>query len=127
MTGVLCEKSDASGMGRVRKRDQGKAVAGKSTLNRLELTAEDANEKSRYKKIVAHEDQIEDLIGDSGFCREEIMSYREQNDKVDYVLELATLPPAEYYGLPQASANKTITDCASARMADERAGGAASH
>jgi hypothetical protein len=183
MMGVLCEKSDPSGMERVRKRDQGKAIAGKSTLNRLELTPEDANEKSRYKKIVAEGEQIDDLMvdvyiqaqpsapaevvldvdatddilygnqegrffhgyygdycylplyifcgeyllcarlrvasedpasgvhqelerivkklraawpevriivrGDSGFCRDEIMSYCEQNEKVDYVLGLA--------------------------------------
>jgi len=183
MMGVLCEKSDPSGMERARKRDQGKAVAGKSTLNRLELTPEQANEKSRYKKIVAHGDQIDDLMveiciqaqaiapkevvldvdatddliygnqqgrffhgyygdycylplyifwgeyllcarlrvasldpasgvrqelerivrklrgawpqvriivrGDSGFCRDEIMSYCEQNEQVDYVLGLA--------------------------------------
>jgi hypothetical protein len=181
--GVMCEKSDPCGMERVRERDQGKAVAGKSTLNRLELTPENANEKSRYKKIVADGEQIEDLIvnayietessapqqvvldvdatddiiygnqegrffhgyygdycylplyifcgeyllcarlrvasedpasgvrqelerivkklraawpavriivrGDSGFCRDEIMSYCEQNEKVDYVLGLA--------------------------------------
>jgi hypothetical protein len=181
--GLLCEKNDPSGMERARKRDQGKAVAGKSTLNRLELTPENANEKSRYKKIVAHGEQIEDLIvnayietestapqqvvldvdatddiiygnqegrffhgyygdycylplyifcgeyllcarlrvasedpasgvrqelerivkklraawpqvriivrGDSGFCRDEIMSYCEQHEKVDYVLGLA--------------------------------------
>jgi len=183
MMGVLCEKSDPRGMERARKRDQGKGVAGKSTLNRLELTPEQANEKSRYKKIVAHGDQIDDLMvevciqaqpiapqevvldvdatddliygnqegrffhgyygdycylplyifwgeyllcarlrvasedpasgvrqelerivkklraawpevriivrGDSGFCRDEIMSYCEQNEKVDYVLGLA--------------------------------------
>ena len=181
--GVLCDKNDPSGMERGRKRDQGKAVAGKSTLNRLELTPENANEKSRYKKIVAQGEQIEDLIvnayieteisapqqvvldvdatddiiygnqegrffhgyygdycylplyifcgeyllcarlrvasedpasgvrqelerivkklqaawpqvriivrGDSGFCRDEIMSYCEQHEKVDYVLGLA--------------------------------------
>ena len=181
--GVLCEKSDPSGMDRVRKRDQGKAIAGKSTLNRLELTPEDANEKSRYKKIVAHGEQIDELMvevciqaqalapkevvldvdatddliygnqqgrffhgyygdycylplyifwgeyllcarlrvasedpasgvrqelerivkklraawpevriivrGDSGFCRDEIMSYCEHNEKMDYVLGLA--------------------------------------
>jgi hypothetical protein len=183
MMGVLCEKNDPSGMERARKRDQGKAIAGKSTLNRLELTPEDANEKSRYKKIVADGEQIDDLMvdvyiqaqptapaamvldvdatddilygnqqgrffhgyygdycylplyifcgeyllcarlrvasedpasgvrqelerivkklraawpevriivrGDSGFCRDEIMSYCEQNEKVDYVLGLA--------------------------------------
>ena len=181
--GVLCEKSDPSGTERVRRRDQGKAIAGKSTLNRLELTPENANEKSRYKKIVAHGDQIDDLMmevciqaqpiapkevvldvdatddliygnqqgrffhgyygdycylplyifcgeyllcarlrvasedpasgvrqelerivkklreawpevriivrGDSGFCRDEIMSYCEHNEKMDYVLGLA--------------------------------------
>ncbi len=181
--GVLCEKSDPSGRDRVRERDQGKAIAGKSTLNRLELTPEEANEKSRYKKIVAHGEQIDDLMvevciqaepnapkevvldvdatddlmygnqegrffhgyygdycylplyifwgeyllcarlrvasedpasgvrqelerivkklreawpevriivrGDSGFCRDEIMSYCEQNEKMEYVLGLA--------------------------------------
>jgi hypothetical protein len=181
--GVMCERNDPRGMERARQRDQGKAVAGKSTLNRLELTPENANEKSRYKKIVADGEQIEDLIvnayietestapqqvvldvdatddiiygnqegrffhgyygdycylplyifcgeyllcarlrvasedpasgvrqelerivkklraawpevriivrGDSGFCRDEIMSYCEQNQKVDYVLGLA--------------------------------------
>jgi hypothetical protein len=60
--GVLCEKRDASGEGRVRQRDQGKAIAGKSTLNRLELTPEDANENSRYKKIVAEGERIDELM-----------------------------------------------------------------
>jgi Transposase DDE domain group 1 len=181
--GLLCEKPDPSGSERVRKRDQGKAIAGKSTLNRLELTPEDANEKSRYKKIVVEGEKIDDLMvdvyiqshskapdevvldvdatddplygnqqgrffhgyyaeycylplyifsgehllcarlrqanedpasgvrqelerivqklrevwpevriivrGDSGFCRDEIMSYCENNEKLDYVLGLA--------------------------------------
>jgi hypothetical protein len=60
--GVLCEKSDPSGSDRVRERDRGKATAGKSTLNRLELTPEGANENSRYKKIVAHGEQIDDVM-----------------------------------------------------------------
>jgi hypothetical protein len=46
----------------VREQDQGKAIAGKSTLNRLELTPEDANEKSRYKKIVADQGAIDELM-----------------------------------------------------------------
>ena len=62
--GVLCEKVDPCGSERVRKRDQGKAIAGKSTLNRLELTPEGANEKSRYKKIVAEAEKIDDLMVD---------------------------------------------------------------
>ena len=37
----------------------GKALAGKSTLNRLELAA--AEPDSRYKKIVANPERIEDL------------------------------------------------------------------
>jgi hypothetical protein len=36
---------------RRREQDRGKALAGKSTLNRLELTPVGANEASRYKKI----------------------------------------------------------------------------
>jgi hypothetical protein len=181
--GLLCEKSDPSGSNRVRERDRGKAIAGKSTLNRLELTPEGANENSRYKKIVAQGEQIDDVMvdvsmecelqapaevvldvdatddplygkqegrffhgyyreycylplyifwgeyllcarlrvasedpasgvvqelerivkklrqrwpevriivrGDSGFCREEIMRYCEQNEKMDYVFGLA--------------------------------------
>lgn len=181
--GVLCEKSDPSGSNRVHERDRGKAVAGKSTLNRLELTPEGANENSRYKKIVSEPEKIEEVMvevciesqveapaevvldvdatddplygeqegrffhgyyaeycylplyifwgeyllcarlglasqdpasavveelerivnklrqawpgvriivrGDSGFCREEIMRYCEQNERMDYVLGLA--------------------------------------
>ena len=62
--GVLSEKRDPSGKDRVREQDQGKAIAGKSTLNRLELTPEDANEKSRYKKIVADGGKIDELMVD---------------------------------------------------------------
>jgi hypothetical protein len=60
--GLLSEKRDPSGRDRVREQDQGKAIAGKSTLNRLELTPEDANEKSRYKKIVADGGRIDELM-----------------------------------------------------------------
>jgi Transposase DDE domain group 1 len=62
--GVLCEKLDPTGGNRVREQDQGKAIAGKSTLNRLELTAEGANEKSRYKKIAAEVEKIDELMVD---------------------------------------------------------------
>ena len=60
--GVLSEKRDPRGKDRVREPDQDKAIAGKSTLNRLELTPEDANEKSRYKKIVADGGKIDELM-----------------------------------------------------------------
>jgi len=48
---VMVEKEDPTGESRVRERDHGKALAGKSTLNRLELTAAEVQEKERYKKI----------------------------------------------------------------------------
>jgi hypothetical protein len=60
--GVLSEKDEPNGSDRVRKKDQGKPIAGKSTLNRLELTPEQANEKSRYKKIVADRTAIDELM-----------------------------------------------------------------
>jgi len=60
--GVLSEKDEPGGTGRVRKTDQGKPIAGKSTLNRLELTPEQASEKSRYKKIVADGAAIDELM-----------------------------------------------------------------
>src|SRR5262245_12503780 len=53
---VLVGKDDPTGARRRRARDRGKALAGKSTLNRLELTPVRANAGSRYKKIVAHLD-----------------------------------------------------------------------
>jgi hypothetical protein len=55
---VLVGKKDPTGCQRARARDRGKALAGKSTLNRLELTPVRANAASRYKKIVAHLDAI---------------------------------------------------------------------
>ncbi len=49
---TLVGKVDPTGAHRLRDRDVGKALAGKSTLNRLELTKADAGPASRYKKIV---------------------------------------------------------------------------
>ena len=61
---TLVGKQDPTGGDRRRKRDRGKALAGRNTLNRLELTPRRADEKSRYKKIVAHTGQIESLFVD---------------------------------------------------------------
>jgi hypothetical protein len=55
---VLAGKKDPLGQDRP-GRDKGKALAGKSTLNRLELTPVRANANSRYKKIVAHLDALQ--------------------------------------------------------------------
>jgi hypothetical protein len=52
MLAVLVGKRDATGESRRDERDRGCALAGKSTLNRLELTLPDASRSTRYKKIV---------------------------------------------------------------------------
>jgi len=59
---TLVGKTDPTGQDRLRPRDQGKPLAGKSTLNRLELTPADATAAARYKKIVADADAIDRLF-----------------------------------------------------------------
>jgi hypothetical protein len=59
---VLSGKEDVTGEQRRRQQDRGKAGAGKSTLNRLELTPEDADEKSRYKKIKLDSAAVDRLL-----------------------------------------------------------------
>lgn len=59
---ALVGKEDPTGQERVRQRDRGKALAGKSTLNRLELTPVRADEGHRYKKIPADTKRIEGLF-----------------------------------------------------------------
>jgi hypothetical protein len=61
---TLVGKTDPTGADRLRRRDRGKALAGKSTLNRLELTPPDATAASRYQKIVARPEAIERLFVD---------------------------------------------------------------
>jgi len=61
---ILVGKPDPSGQDRLRERDRGKALAGKSTLNRLELSPPGADENSRYKKITADLGQMESLLTD---------------------------------------------------------------
>lgn len=62
---VLVDKTDPKGDGRRDERDRGKALAGKSTLNRLELTPADATSKARYKKIVLDEAKAADFFVDT--------------------------------------------------------------
>jgi len=59
---VLVGKKDPTGKDRIRKRDRGKALAGKSTLNRLELTPVRANKRSRYKKVTVDRHAIDDFF-----------------------------------------------------------------
>ena len=59
---VLAEKEDPTGGNRVRQRDRGKALAGKSTLNRLELSGAVVKEEERYKKIALEMEAVDRLL-----------------------------------------------------------------
>jgi hypothetical protein len=72
MLAVALNKDDVKGERRRRAQDRGKALAGKSTLNRLELTAPDydgnpcqpASDKPQTKKIVMDPESIDALLVD---------------------------------------------------------------
>lgn len=64
LLGILCDKKDPNGLDRKNKRDKGKATAGKSTLNRFELTPKNEESIGRYKKIVACPEKIDALFLD---------------------------------------------------------------
>jgi hypothetical protein len=55
-------KLDPKGTTRQRPRDRGKPLAGKSTLNRLELTPVGADRRGRYKKITCQTRAVERLF-----------------------------------------------------------------
>ena len=55
---------DLTGQSRRRERDRGHALAGSSTLNRLELGTPLEADEDRYKKVVASTEQIDDLLVD---------------------------------------------------------------
>jgi hypothetical protein len=55
-------KTDPKGATRQRARDRGKPLAGKSTLNRLELTPVGADRRSRYKKVTCRTHEVERLF-----------------------------------------------------------------
>jgi hypothetical protein len=59
---ALCGKRDPTGQDRLREKDRGHSLAGKSTLNRLELTPPEATATARYKKIVADAALLEDFL-----------------------------------------------------------------
>lgn len=56
---TLVGRADPTGKDRLDPRDCGQPLAGKSTLNRLELTPARANIEHRYKKIAARHQQID--------------------------------------------------------------------
>ena len=59
---LLCEKRDLEGKVRKRIRDRGKALAGKSTLNRLETAGSVLSNRPRYKKIFAETAELEEFF-----------------------------------------------------------------
>jgi hypothetical protein len=62
---AACGKTDAEGKHRARTRDKGRALAGHSTLDRIELAREAVdyiNPTKRYYKIVHHPEQVEALF-----------------------------------------------------------------
>ena len=59
---TLVNKTDVLGESRQKRRDVGIPLAGKSTLNRLELTPPDASSASRYSKIVYNEYSLQDFF-----------------------------------------------------------------
>lgn len=61
---VAVGKKDPTGQNRRRECDRGTPLAGKSTLNRLELTPEDADSKARYKKIVCNFEAVDRFFVD---------------------------------------------------------------
>lgn len=56
---TLCGKEDPTGKDRRREQDAGKPLAGKSTLNRLQLSTDTDD---RYKRIVCDEQKMADLF-----------------------------------------------------------------
>lgn len=62
---VVVGKEDPEGNDRESARDRGKALAGKSTLNRLELTPVGADADDRYKKITADIRAVHDFLVDA--------------------------------------------------------------
>ncbi len=70
-------KPGPTGQNRLLQRDKGHALAGKSTLNHLELTPENAGPKNRYKKIVMNTEAIDALLVNTF-----IESYSEPPEKI---------------------------------------------
>jgi len=61
---LLVGKQDIEGRDRRHEDDRGKPLASSSTLNRLELSTGESLETERYKKIVADEAAMDDLLVD---------------------------------------------------------------
>jgi hypothetical protein len=74
---TLVGKVDPTGEGRARKRDKGYPLAGKSTLNRLELAPAGVHHEHRYHKIVCDPDKVDRFFVDA-FLR----AHKEAPDRI---------------------------------------------
>lgn len=83
---ALCGKHDVEGQDRRRKEDKGNPLAGKSTLNRMELQARSFQDE-RYKKIVARPVLLEDF-----FIEEYVRSLAQNTTRVVLDLDLTADP-----------------------------------
>jgi hypothetical protein len=83
----LCGKDDILGRDRRRKKDQGKPLSGKSTLNRLELTPANAGASARYKKIAGDPVALEDF-----FINEYVRSLKDSTTMVTLDLDATDDP-----------------------------------
>ena len=59
---MVAGKKDVEGQARRREQDRGKALAGKSTLNRMELSGERVEKGERYKKIAFDSEPADRLL-----------------------------------------------------------------
>ena len=62
---LLAEKQDLTGEQRRRAEDRGAALAGKSTLNRLELGAPELGKRERYKKLILDDAAVDRMLVDN--------------------------------------------------------------
>ena len=62
---VLADKADLTGEQRRRGQDRGAALAGKSTLNRLELGAPEIGKPERYKKLILEDAAVDRMLVDN--------------------------------------------------------------
>ena len=83
MIATLCNRVDVTGADREREEDRGKALAGKSTLQRFESSGSTIDPKSRYKKISYDEDQ-----GERFFVDHFLRSYHNGKRPQEIVLDL---------------------------------------
>ena len=63
---LLCGKKDLEGKQRRNERDRGQALAGKSTLNRLETAGSLLSGRPRCEKIVAEMEKLEEYFAQNG-------------------------------------------------------------